>query len=66
MKNKVLALTWMLDGNTPRLDAEPLERLLDDGYQIIRADIMPGTSAVGGLYCALPPTIVYVLRKDED
>lgn len=48
------------------LDATPLEKLLNRGYEVVRVDLMPGVPGhEGGNVgeCAIPPALVYVLRR---
>lgn len=70
---RLLVLTWQYR----TLDATPLEGLLNRGYEIVRVDLMPGVPGheggnvgecvghegrnVGGR--AIPPALVYVLRR---
>lgn len=73
---RLLVLTWQYR----TLDATPLEKLLNRGYEIVRVDLMPGIPGheggnvgecaghedrnVGGR--AIPPALVYVLRRKGD
>lgn len=59
---RLMVLTWQYR----TLDATPLEGLLNRGYEIVRVDLMPGLPGcegrnVGGW--AIPPALVYVLRR---
>lgn len=59
---RLLVLTWQYR----TLDATPLEKLLNRGYEIVRVDLMPGIPGCEGgnvSECAIPPALVYVLRR---
>lgn len=70
---RLLVLTWQYR----TLDATPLEGLLNRGYEIVRVDLMPGVPGHEGRNvgecvghedrnvgeCAIPPALVYVLRR---
>lgn len=59
---RLLVLTWQYR----TLDATPLEKLLNRGYEIVRVDLMPDIPGCGGGNvgeCAIPPALVYVLRR---
>lgn len=73
---RLLVLTWQYR----TLDATPLEKLLNRGYEIVRVDLMPGIPGCEGGNigecaghedrnvgeCAIPPALVYVLRRKGD
>lgn len=70
---RLMVLTWQYHA----LDATPLEGLLNRGYEIVRVDAMPGVPGCGGRNVgecagheggnvggwAIPPALVYVLRR---
>lgn len=59
---RLLVLTWQYR----TLDATPLEKLLNRGYEIVRVDLMPdipGCEGGNAGECAIPPALVYVLRR---
>lgn len=70
---RLLVLTWQCR----TLDATPLEKLLNRGYEIVRVNLMPGIPGCEGGNvgectghedrnvgeCAIPPALVYVLRR---
>lgn len=75
MKSSVVLVAYQDDGcNTLTLkNAERLEGMLSDGWSVVRVDVMPGLGGKGkyevdGNVCfepSLPPTLVYILAKDD-
>ena len=59
---RLMVLTWQYHA----LNATPLEGLLNRGYEIVRADGLSGVPGHEGKdvdVCAIPPALVYVLRR---
>lgn len=63
---RVVVLTWRPDGIGRRiLDPMPLEDMLNRGYEVVRANAMGGVPGSRDDGPAIPPALVYVLRKKE-
>lgn len=64
-KIKTVVLCW-----TPtnygkwQFSTEPLEQMLNNGYEVVRTDEVPGT-VDGQSNMIFPPSTVYILRKKK-
>ena len=69
-KYATVALCWKPNGSGGlNLDTAPLVVMLDDGYEIVRADVLPGCPGMeygDGCYDRrIPSALVYILRKRD-
>lgn len=69
-KYATVALCWKPNGSGGlNLDTAPLVVMLDDGYEIVRADVLsgcPGMEYRDGRYDRrIPSALVYVLKKRD-
>lgn len=64
-KYKTVVLCWTLtDYGKWVFSAEPLERMLNKGYEVVSADAVPGTVDRQS-NVIFPPSTVYILRKKK-